>query len=324
LSRLVNIDAGFWAFPGVTQTLNEIRHLLSTQGIVVRRQHPELDAGVAYLARKGELKRLLPGIYVAETSASTPRARMQALMAYDPNAVLTEAAAASVSFWPSISVGAITCAVAHHRSEQRGYQFSRRSIPAELVVERGGLRYTAPALTALDLCASVGGDGIDQALRSRHTTLRHLHRAMELTAARVGNRTRRELLLDSRDGPWSAAERRMHRLLRSAGVTGWKANQPVTIDASTYYVDVLFRGIRLLIEIDGREHHVGQEVFETDRWRQNLLVLDGWCVLRFTWMMLMERPDEVMAMIRSALAMLDRRHTGAASGSSIAAANWEL
>jgi very-short-patch-repair endonuclease len=116
----------------------------------------------------------------------------------------------------------------------------------------------------------------------------------------------------------------MHRLLRSAGVTGWKANQPVTIDASTYYVDLLFRGSRLLIEIDGREHHVGQEVFETDRWRQNLLVLDGWCVLRFTWTMLMERPDEVMAMIRSALAMLDRRHTGAASGSSIPAANWEL
>ena len=247
-----------------------------------------------------------------------------ALMAYDANAVLTEAAAASVSFWPDLAVGQSRCAVAHHRSAQRGYQFSRRSIPAELVVERGGLRYTAPALTALDLCSLVGGDGIDQALRSRRTTLQHLHRAMELTAARVGNRTTRELLLDSRDEPWSAAERRMHRLLRSAGITGWKANQPVTIDGSTYYLDVLFRGIRLLIEIDGREHHIGKEVFETDRWRQNLLVLDGWCVLRFTWAMIEERPDEVVAMVRAALAMLARRHTGAASGSSIAAANWEL
>jgi len=324
LARLVNIAATFAAFPGVTAKPRDIQHLLTTQGLIVRRQHPDLDAGVAYLARKGELKRLLPGIYVAETSASTPRTRMQALMAYDPNAVLTEAAAASVSFWPSIAVDTVTCAVAHHRSEQRGYQFSRRAIPAELVVERGGLRYTAPALTALDLCASLGGDGIDQALRSRHTTLRHLHRAMELTAARVGNRTRRELLLDSRDEPWSAAERRLHRLLREAGITGWKANQPVTIEGSTYYIDVLFRGIRLVIEIDGREHHIGKEVFETDRWRQNLLVLDGWFVLRFTWAMIMERPDEVLAMIRSALAMLARRHTGAASGSSIAAANWEL
>jgi len=324
LARLVNIATGFWAFPGVTARLRDIQHLLTTHGVIVRRQHPDLDASVAYLARKCELKRLLPGVYVSEAAASTPRARIQALMAYDSNAVLTEAAAASVSFWPTIAVGAVTCAVAHHRSEQRGYQFSRRAIPEELVVERGGLRYTAPALTALDLCASVGGDGIDQALRSRRTTLLHLHRAMELTAARVGNRTRRELLLDSRDEPWSAAERRIHRLLRSAGITGWKTNQPITIDGSTYYVDVLFRGIRLVIEIDGRGHHIGKEVFEADRWRQNLLVLDGWCVLRFTWAMLMERPDEVVAMIRSALAMLARRHTGAASGSSIAAANWEL
>ena len=314
----------FWAFLGVTTRLSDIQQLLTTQGIIVRRQHPELDTSVAYLARKGELKRLLPGIYAPAASASMPLIRMHALMAYDANAVLTEAAAASVSFWPTIAVGPVTCAVAHHRSAQRGYQFSRRSIPAELIVERGGLRYTAPALTALDLCISVGGDGIDQALRSRRTTLQHLHRAMELTAARVGNRTKRELLLDSRDEPWSAAERRMHRLLRSAGITGWKANQPVTVDGSTYYLDVLFRDMRLLIEIDGREHHIGKEVFETDRWRQNLLVLDGWCVLRFTWAMLEERPDEVVAMVRAALAMLAPGHTGAASGSSIAAANWEL
>ena len=56
-----------------------------------------------------------------------------------------------------------------------------------------------------------------------------LHRAMELTAARAGNQTRRQLLLDSRDEPWSEAERLFHRLLREAGITGWKANQPVVL-----------------------------------------------------------------------------------------------
>ena len=47
-------------------------------------------------------------------------------------------------------------------------------------------------------------------------------------------------------------------------------------------VDVIFREIKLIIEIDGRLFHIGTEVFETDRSRQNKLVLDGWCVLRFT------------------------------------------
>jgi very-short-patch-repair endonuclease len=59
-----------------------------------------------------------------------------------------------------------------------------------------------------------------------------------------------------------------------------------------------------VIEIDGRLYHTGAEVFETDRWRQNLLVLDGWWVLRFTWTMIEERPEEVIAMVLEAIEML--------------------
>jgi very-short-patch-repair endonuclease len=288
----------------VRGNLQEIGQLLTTEGVITRRKHPELDASLRYLARKGDLMRVLPGVYVSAAVALTVRVRIAALMAYAPDAVLTEAAAASVSFWPDIPVEQVTCAVRHRREPQPGYNFSRRVIPAELIVERSGLRYTAPSLTALDLCDTVGGDAIDQVLRSRRTTLDHLHRAMSLTADRVGNSLRRDLLLDSRDEPWSAAERSIHRLLRSAGITGWKANRPVVVDGWNYYVDVLFRAIRLVVEIDGREYHIGVDVFETDRWRQNLLVLDGWCVLRFTWAMVQERPDEVVAMIRRAVTML--------------------
>ena len=127
---------------------------------------------------------------------------------------------------------------------------------------------------------------------------------MELTAARVGNPTKRYLLLDSRDEPWSAAERKFHRLLRDAGITGWKANRPVVRDDFTCYVDVLFRNLKLAIEIDGRLFHTGADVFETDRSRQNQLVLDGWCVLRFTWTMIEEQPETVLAMVREAIEML--------------------
>ena len=240
--------------------------------------------------------------------------------------VLTDEAAAAYSFWPQLSRWrSRPCAVTHERSGSVGITNSpATAFPPELIVDSnradGSRRQRSPHST----CAHLGGDAIDQALRTRATTLELMHTALAHDRRPSRQSRPRELLLDSRDEPWSAAERRMHRLLRSAGITGWKANQPITIDGSTYYLDVLFRGIRLLIEIDGREHHIGKEVFETDRWRQNLLVLDGWCVLRFTWAMLEERPDEVVAMVRAALTMLARRHTGAASGSSIAAANWEL
>lgn len=51
-------------------------------------------------------------------------------------------------------------------------------------------------------------------------------------------------------------------------------------------------------------YHTGTEVFETDRRRQDLLVLAGWLVLRFTWTMIEEHPEEVIAMVREAIEML--------------------
>jgi very-short-patch-repair endonuclease len=254
-----------------------------------------------YLVQRGDLVRVLPGVYCARAQAGSLDARIHALRLSDADAVLVGATAARVSFWPAVRVREVECAVRHTRTPQPGFLFTRRSIPGELVVDRPRLRYTAPALTALDLCGTLGGDAIDHALRHRATTLHHLSRAMELTAGRVDNKSRRQLLLDSRDEPWSAAERLFHRLLRAAGISGWKSNDPAVLAGSTFYIDVVFRSRKLAIEIDGREHHIGVEVFETDRWRQNLLALDGWRVLRFTWAMLTERPEEVVAMIRTAL-----------------------
>lgn len=285
----------------------EIQQLLATEGVIARREHPELASTIDWLVRNGSLRAVLPGVYAQLEMCDLFPTRVRALMRWDPDAILVGRAAARASFWPEIRAASVSCSLGHQRRPQRGYEFSRRRIPAELVVSRAGLRLTSPALTALDLCATVGGDAIDQALRTRATTLALLQRAMDLTSARVGNPTRRQLLLDSRAEPWSKAERRFHRLLRAAGITGWEANKPVVLRGLTCYVDLIFRKLKLVIEIDGRSYHTGTEVFETDRRRQNLLVLDSWFVLRFTWAMIEEHPEEVIAMVREAIDMLTAR-----------------
>ncbi len=282
----------------------DIERILATDGVISRRDNPKLIGAIDRQVRNGTLRPVLPGVYAAPSMCNPVRTRILAVMRWDPDAILVGRAAAWASFWPEIRVANITCSLRHQRRRQQGYEFTRRRIPPELVVSRAGLRLTSPALTALDLCATVGGEAIDQALRTRATTLAHLQRAMELTAARVGNPTRRQLLLDSRAEPWSEAERSIHRLLRAARITGWKANKPVVLRDLTFYVDIIFRKLKLVIEIDGRLYHTGTEVFETDRRRQNLLVLDGWCVLRFTWTMIEEHPEEVIAMVKEAIEML--------------------
>jgi hypothetical protein len=236
----------------VRTVFQEIQQLLAADGVVARRDHPELATTLRYLVRRGALARVLPGVYAATDEAASVPTRLRALSRVDPDAILVGAVAARLSFWPDVRVEVVECAVRHSRAPQAGYRFTRRQIPAELVVNRAGLRLTSPALTALDLCATVGGEAIDQALRTRATTLAHLQRAMELTTARVGNPARRQLLLDSRAEPWSEAERSFHRLLRKAGITGWRANRPVILLGSTFYVDIVFRQLKLVIEIDGR------------------------------------------------------------------------
>jgi very-short-patch-repair endonuclease len=285
-------------------TLHEIQHLLATEGVVARRDHPKLIGTIERLVRNGNLRAVLPGVYAEPGTCDSIRTRLQGVMHWDRDAVLVGAAAAWASFWPEIRISRISCSLKHQRRPQPGYEFTRRQIPSELVVSRYGRRYTCPALTALDLCDVMGGDAIDQALRTRASTLAQLHRALELTGGRKGNRTKRQLLLDSRAEPWSKAERLLHHLLRAAGITGWKANRPVVLDDSRFYVDIMFRKLKLVIEIDGRLYHTGAEVFESDRWRQNLLILDGWCVLRFTWTMIEEQPKKVVAMVREAIRML--------------------
>jgi hypothetical protein len=180
---------------------HDVQHLLATEGVVVRRDHPKLIGAIDWLVRNGGMRPVLPGVYAQAESCDSIGTRIRALMCWDPDAVLIGSAAAWVSFWPEIRVSCIMCSLKHQRRPQPGYQFTRQQIPAELVVNHSGIRYTSPALTALELCATVGGDAIDQALRTRATTLGHLHQAMELTAARVGNETRRQLLLDSRGSP---------------------------------------------------------------------------------------------------------------------------
>jgi very-short-patch-repair endonuclease len=274
------------------RTRDEVELLLRAGGgLVVRRDHPELGGSFDWLIREGRLATVLPGVYATPDIAQTWRTRARALALRHRDAVLVGAAAARVSFWAAAPLDHVEAAVHSVLKPQSGYGFSRRRIPEELIAVRGGLRYTVPALTAIDLATFECSDAIDIALRVRAATLAGMYEALQMTPHRAGNLEKLKLLIDSRNEPWSAAERLSHRLLRAAGVTGWETNLPVYIDGQVYYLDIAFKHQKLAIEIDGRRHQTDEDLFESDRWRQNALVVaDGWRVLRFTWAMLRNHP----------------------------------
>lgn len=254
----------------------------------------------------GRLSRALPGTYVPTELTDDLMTRCVAVGWWNPDAVIVGAAAARLTFWPDLPVPQIDVARRGPVPTGRGYRFHRRTIHPWDVIERQGLRVTRPAVTAMELVAEMGGDPIDTCLRSRKALLSDLWEAYRAYPARPGNEARHRMLLDSRDKPWSAAERLAHRLLRRAGVMGWKANHDITVDGALYFIDIAFRGARLAVEIDGRLHEVDPYVFENDRLRQNALVRSGWRVLRFTYAMLVNEPEYVIEAIRVALAQAGR------------------
>ncbi|HEX5721789.1 MAG TPA: type IV toxin-antitoxin system AbiEi family antitoxin domain-containing protein [Acidimicrobiia bacterium] len=66
--------------------------------------------------------------------------------------------------------------------------------------------------------------------------------------------------------------------------------------------DFAFPELRLIIEVDGRKWHTTMDAFEEDRLRDNLAQLAGWRVIRITYRMLIDRPEEVRRMVAQALA----------------------
>lgn len=280
----------------------EIARILRSHGCVSLNAHPHLASSARWEVACGRLLRILPAVFIDPAGCRDPLIQACAAGAWAPDSVITGFAAAKVSFWPRAPLEVVTLAMPHGRPSRPGFEVERRTVPPEYVLQRRGFRITAPALTVLDLVARTGrGEAIDQALRVGAVTLATLYETLAALPHRRGNRVRTEMLLDSRDQPWSEAERRTHRLLRAAGITGWKTNVSVCPDRSRFFVDILFKRLRVAVEIDGYEFHSDREVFETDRVRQNALVLDGWLVLRYTWQMIIDEPERIIAEIRTAL-----------------------
>jgi very-short-patch-repair endonuclease len=280
----------------------EVNALLRARGgLVARRDHPQFAGSFDRLLRNGRLATVLPGVYAVPEIADSWQTRARALGLRHHDAVLLGGAAARISFWPAAPLGRIEAANRGIVPPQPGFTFTRRNIPEELVTQRQGKRYTVPALTAIDMATFACSDAIDVALRVRAATLAGMYEALRLTPHRAGNRERLKLLIDSRDEPWSAAERLGHRLLRAARITGWKPNLPVIVDGLLFFIDIAFKRQKLAIEIDGRRHETDEDLFESDRWRQNALVADGWRVLRFTWAMLRDHPEVFVRAILDAL-----------------------
>ena len=284
--------------------LDPLPLLEAGDGVVWVPDWPGRAGALARLAKTGRLVRLKRGLYVAPGAERQIETLVRAVQKAHPDAIFTGAVAAWLHGWTDITVHEVT---AIHTGESAAFgmvRLTRGKLADSVWTEVNGVRILTPAMTALDLVPQVGADLIDDLMRrSRRPrqTMSELAAALAATPGRIGNQLRHRLIARTTTRPFSAAERLLHDLLDLAGLTGWIANQPHRIRGKTVLPDIVFEAARLIIEVDGRAFHDRDPQFESDRRRQNQLVLDGWRVLRYTWAQLTTIPEVVIAEIKEAL-----------------------
>jgi very-short-patch-repair endonuclease len=179
---------------------------------------------------------------------------------------------------------------------------------ARLITWRG-LPCTNPLRTLVDVAgvtsAPVLDEAVDRALASKLVTVAGL----VAEAGRLGHqgrrgvgRLRQALLRRGLVGAPhpSVLESRLLRLLARNGIH--PAGVEVRVDGQDgrYRLDVVLSA-KVAMEVDGYRYHAGPEVMGRDLQRHNDLSLQGWVVLRFTWVDVLRDGDRVVARVRDAL-----------------------
>lgn len=270
----------------------------------MRREHPSLGAALDRALRRGDIVPVLPGIYREAASELDLATRIRAAFLFDPNAVVVGEAAATLGWWPELGADTVELAMNGRRADGDGIRWCRRIIPVDLTVDRGGVRFTDAALTVLDLLPTVGGKAIDEALRRKVVTLAQLESVFAGLPRRRGDVLRRALLDDSRDEPWSEAERDFQRYNRELELPyQHHTNHRIVLpDGSVRLLDHALPDLLLAFEVDGWEFHGTREAFVKDRASDAQLATLGWQLIRFDASTIFDDPTGVKNTVRAVVA----------------------
>jgi very-short-patch-repair endonuclease len=201
---------------------------------------------------------------------------------------------------------AVQIAIQHDRRliAPAGCRIRRAGLTAGEQDRRYGLPVTSRVRSALDHLAESdlveATTFADRAISQGWLGIPDLERRLQRPLS--GNSKLRKVMRTLVTGAEAESERRLHRLLRAHGITGWTANHPVRVaGALVARLDIAFVSARIAIEVDGFAYHHDRQRFQRDRTRQNELVNLGWTVYRFTWQDITAHPERVIATVRIAL-----------------------
>jgi very-short-patch-repair endonuclease len=276
-------------------------------GVVARRQLAQLGMSESAIARRlaaGRLHRIHPGAYAVGHTVLTWGGKLRAAVLWGgEGAVVSHLPAACI--WDLLSSASplIHLTVPQRSGASRpGVRVHQaRRLHADDCAAVRGVPVTSLARTLLDLAETEPfarlERAVEQAERMRLLDPSAIERVIERNRGRRGIRPLRSVIasLDPKAAETSSRlEREFLRLVRGCGLP----TPEVNVSVGPYVVDFLWREQRLIVELDGYEHHQTRTAFERDRSRDIQLKLAGYEVLRITHRRLHTEPAVVAGELR--------------------------
>ena len=252
------------------------------------------------------------GVYRATETPSSWHQRLMAACLAGP-AFASHRAAARLWAFPNFErVLAEVTALRHRRrsSDDVIWHESIRFDECEATVLHG-IPVTNATRTLLDLGAVIDEREllvvVDDAVRRNLTSVSHLASELERFGdRRLGSGTVRRVLARRRSGeptPESPLETLFDQLVHDYRLPEPVRQWPVVdhLGRVIARVDFAYPDARLVIEIDGAQHHAGVSDWRADLTRQNRIVAQRLRILRYTAEALVQRPATIADEIREAL-----------------------
>jgi very-short-patch-repair endonuclease len=281
------------------------------QGGVVRRSQL-LAAGVTDnqirgLVGRGLLNRTVyTGVYRAGGApAGADFERWQAVLG--SNAPLSYISAAQVWKLPVADDGRlhVTCRERRRFDRRANLRVHRTLLSPSAVTDYAGLPITTRTETLLDCLGWIRPTEactlLDRAFQQKWLRPLDLRFRLDDQPGRWGNRQLSDLLAQSEPGTEAESERRLIRILRTHGISGWTPNLPVTIDGRRFRIDLAFKQLKIAVEVEGWAFHRDVARRDADLAKLNGLTAAGWRVLVFNWAQVND-PEYVLSKLLPVLA----------------------
>jgi very-short-patch-repair endonuclease len=256
--------------------------------------------------RSGRLIRLHRGVYAVGHARLRKEGHwLAAVLAVGPRAVLSHRDAAGLhGLRPANHVRTDVTTTRQPRAIDGIAIHRTRVLDVEQVTTVSGIPVTTVPRTLVDLAGTVPRDHLAKAIKEAERRRTFDLGAIEVTLARTrgrrgpGHRALREAIAEhvalGLSATDSALEDAFLRLVRSHGLSLPATNALI----EGFRVDAAWRAHRIVVELDGWQHHHTRHAFERDRERDAALTAAGWHVVRFTYRQVTARPDSVIQTLR--------------------------